>query len=351
MNADDLVDFLLQDEDVIVSVRYEEPDLPTQTSGAAQGHKKVSKRNQGVTKPLFSEVDDILKDLEQLIVRPNSFGGLTTIEGDEWGEPEHIKQRHHKPGSKKTDRKKTTEGSEVRGDFEGNTKTKSSNDSTKTQDVALKPKKQRKKKPKKEHNDHENEPPHATKNAGPSAEKPRRNKHQNGTPHKEHGAEDKHLPPNAEKEHKQKDEGQTKEKSSKKRKNRSKAAPGSSQDGTVNVEVTKSSKLAQNKDGDDTARTERKSKKSAARHQEPGEPRNQPMSEKTSKKKHDRKGQNKSLNSEGLTKNQSENAPGASDDKSHSKPAEGGTTNIRQDDKQKSAPKSSVQKVPEDCKD
>lgn len=179
MNADELVDFLLQDDDLTVAVRYETADSPFQTEEPPRGVGMGSKRLGSSARPVFTEVDEILKDLEQLIVRPGQT--YNALKGDSWSNTEQatgmdkdeVSRRRHR---KKTDRKQLVERPGAIGD---NTRKENKKEDT----VVCKSRKSRKSKLKKDRSETE---PSLVSRAGNSLKKPHKKEHKKLTSEKEH---------------------------------------------------------------------------------------------------------------------------------------------------------------------
>lgn len=190
MNADELVDFLLQDDDFTVEVRYETPDSPFQTEGPLRGIGTGSKKLGRNARPVFTEVDEILKDLEQLIVRPGSCQTYNALKGDSWTNTEQEatgidkEEEPRRQNRKKTDRKQQAEMPGAIGDDK-----RKENKQKNT--IASKSGKSRKSKLKKDRSQTETESS-LIPQAGSSSKIPRKNEHKKLTSEKEHVDKKKH---------------------------------------------------------------------------------------------------------------------------------------------------------------
>lgn len=88
MNASDLVDFLLEDDDIPLAVRYEVPQLPWETIDSAGLERSGGRRVKGkkCSSLTLEEMDELLQDLEQLITRPSKDQNVEiSVENSDWG--------------------------------------------------------------------------------------------------------------------------------------------------------------------------------------------------------------------------------------------------------------------------
>lgn len=88
MDASDLVDFLLKDDETPLTVCYEMPQLPWQTKEAVKRDHSRGRcvRRKQCSDFSLAEMAELLEDLEQLITRPRQEQDvLITVKGHNWG--------------------------------------------------------------------------------------------------------------------------------------------------------------------------------------------------------------------------------------------------------------------------
>lgn len=114
MDASDLVDFLLKDDDTPLTVCYEMPQLPWQTTEPVKrDHSRgtIVRRKQCLDLSL-AEMAELLEDLEQLITRPRKQQDVEiTVKDHNWGKeqgwPANNEQAAKKSGKEKKARSKS----------------------------------------------------------------------------------------------------------------------------------------------------------------------------------------------------------------------------------------------------
>ncbi|QLQ80648.1 hypothetical protein HG537_0D06490 [Torulaspora globosa] len=267
MNADELVDFLLQDDDFTVEVHYEDAEF--EAKKPQEGTVAASKRLLRTERPLFTEVDEILKDLEQLIVRPGSCQTYESVRGDDWSNAEEndevSRRRYARKQQGGSSGAKSTLGD------------KSRNRTSKQEDiVAGKSKKSGKRKLKKEH-ETELSPIPRTKSSLTS----HKDEHKDLTSGKGQVGMKKHHERKAKNSPHQHEDDFSK-KRSRKKKNHHEASPS---DETLIQEVTELIETERIKNEHDRMKKVNTSRKSVSRSQAPSEEANNHSSKKLSKKK------------------------------------------------------------------
>lgn len=110
MEASDLVDFLLkEDDDSTLSVEYEVQRMPWQTTGGSNGYDRSKRKTVGAKRCSDlsqAEMDELLRDLEQLIIRPRRDRDVEITVRDSGSEEEVSKGRHKDQKEAKNGRKK-----------------------------------------------------------------------------------------------------------------------------------------------------------------------------------------------------------------------------------------------------
>ncbi|QLL34161.1 hypothetical protein HG536_0G00180 [Torulaspora globosa] len=313
MNADELVDFLLQDDDLTVEVRYEEPDFPFQIKEPPKGTSAASEKLRRSVKPVFTEVDEILKDLEQLIVRPSTCQAYNTLNGDAWSNTEQeateinkdVMSRRRHP--RKKDRNRHAESSGAKNALEDNVRNRVSKENAESKQentTSRKPRKSRKRNLERDRNQNETEP-FLIPRAGNSLKTSRKNEHKTVTSDKEQVDIKQRSDRDTKEDPRQHQEDYLSKKRSKKKKNRQNAAPESFLSEEVLIEeVTELLEMERTRnehEGTKKGNAENRTRKSVSRFQAPLEGSKNHSSKKQSKKRITRQKNAEKLNNDGST--------------------------------------------------